>query len=63
MQKDDLKYTTLEYIHNVSSVDYNAMLEFYCMKLMEHYKWEVDHHFVELNGRKYHIHLSIDNEE
>ena len=63
MEKNDLAYTILEYIHDRSNVDYNAMLKFYCLKLMEHFKMETDQRWVELNGRKYRIHLTIDNEE
>lgn len=63
MEKNDLAYTILEYTHDRSNVDYNAMLKFYCMKLMEHFKMETDQRFVELNGRKYRIKLDIFPEE
>lgn len=59
MEKNDLAYTILEYTHDRSNVDFNAMLKFYCLKLMEHFKYDVDFRDVELNGRKYRIKLDI----
>lgn len=59
MNQWDLEYTILEDLHQKTSVCYNSMLLFYCMKLMEHFKMSVEHRWVNLNGKKYKINIEI----
>lgn len=59
MKQWDLEYTILEDIHQKTTVGYTSMLLFYCMKLMEHFKMNVELRDVDLNGRKYKINVEI----
>lgn len=59
MEKHDLQYTILQDLHDKTDVSFNDMLDFYCTKLMEHFKWETERETV-INGQKLTIKLEIE---
>lgn len=61
MEKHDLQYTILQDLHDKADVSFNDMLDFYCTKLMEHFKWESERKTV-INGQKLTIKVEIEED-